>query len=793
MFRNYLKIAYRNLLRHKVFSFINIMGLAVGMTACFLIFLYVRFELSYDNIHSKKENIYRLVTDVITPSETIHAGITSWPMGPNIKNDFPEVEAFVRVQSTPMLVTKEDKKFQEEKVMWADSTFFKLFDFNLKKGDRNTALKDVFTVVISESTAKKYFGTSDPMGQTLSLYNYYPAKVTGVIEDIPENSHLKADILVSMSSLTQSIEPTRDEQWTNFDATTYLLLKPGANPKNFEKKFPAFLQKHIGKDMDGSKMSFILFLEPLKDVYLLSKREANIEKGNVSNIYIFSIIAAFILLIACINFINLTTARSIERAKEVGIRKVVGAEKAQLVRQFLYESLILSLVAFIISISLCALLLPQFNDLAGKQISAGIFDNAVYVILLFVSAITIGILAGIYPAFVLSHFKPIVVLKGNYSTGNKGIFLRKGLVVAQFAISIALIIGTIVVYKQMMYMRSQELGFKKDQVIVFDTQGDPARNALKEEISNLPQVKGTSLSSTVPGGSHSTAYSEIENSKGDLQVANIHLYFVDFDYIPQYNIEMAAGRSFSRDFQTDTTQAMVINEAAAKFLGYNSPEDAIGKRFQQWGREGKIIGVSKNFHFKSLQENVEPLSMRIEPSRSYLLSVHVAAAQMPAMIATIESKWKKILPQKPFSYYFLDEFFERQYRAEERFGKLFLNFAFLAIFISCLGLFGLSSYSTIQRTKEIGIRKVLGASVNGIVHLLSKDFIRLVIIAFVIAAPLSWILMHKWLEDFAYRINISWWIFLAAGVIAILIALFTISFQAIRAALANPVKSLRTE
>ncbi|HEX8332208.1 MAG TPA: ABC transporter permease [Segetibacter sp.] len=793
MIKNYIKIAFRNLWRNKVFSLINIMGLAVGMTACFLIFLYVTFERSYDSFHTKAPNIYRLVTDVKTPSETIHAGITSWPMAPNIKADFPEVESFTRVQSTSMLVTKDDKKFQEERVMWADSTFFKTFDFKLSKGNMETVLKDPFTVVLTKSAAKKYFGDADPLGQTLKLYDYYPATVTGLMNDIPENSHIKADIVVSMSSLTQKISPTQDEQWTNFDATTYLLLKPGADPSSLESKLPAFLEKHTGKDMDASKMSFTLFLEPLKDVYMNADRDDAIENGNRNNVFIFSIIAAFILFIACINFVNLTTARSTERAKEVGIRKVVGAERTQLMRQFIGESLILSLIAMLIAICLSVLLLPLFNQLAGKTISTGIFSNIYYLLLLLTAAIGIGLLAGIYPALVLSSFKPIIVLKGRFATGNRGIVLRKGLVVAQFTISIALIIGTIVVYNQMKYMRNQDLGFSKDQMLIIDTQGDAAKTSLKNEIEKLSQVKSTTFSSTVPGGSHSKAYSEIENPKGDLQVANLDLYFVDFDYIPQYNIKMVAGRSFSRDFATDTTQALILNEAAVKFFGYSSPQAAIGRRFKQWGREGKIIGVTKDFHYHSLQENIQPLSMRIEPTRSHLLSVNVSGKDLPATIAAIENKWKTMIPRKPFSYYFLDEFFDRQYRSEERFGNLFLNFAILAIFISCLGLLGLASYSTIQRTKEIGVRKVMGATVANIINLLSKDFLKLVLISFFIAAPVAWYFMYQWLENFAYRTNISWWVFVIAGILSFSVALLTTSFQAIKAAISNPVKSLRAE
>ena len=793
MIKNYFKIAFRNLWRHKVFSFINIMGLTVGMTACFLIFLYVKFELSYDSFHTKADRIYRVVSDIKTPTEVIHASGPAWAVAPNAKDEFPEVESFVRVANNNLLVRKGDIKFQEENALFADSAFFHVFDFKLLKGNPQTALRDQFSIVFSETAAKKCFGKTDPMGQTLLVTgDAFPARVTGIMKDIPENSQIKADMLISMSTLTQKFNQGLDSQWSNYGSSAYLLLKPGTNAKALEKKFPAFLERRNGSEMKQIQMYPTLFLEPLKDVYLRSTRDGS-KTGNINNVYIFSIIALFILLIACINFINLTTARSAERAKEVGIRKVVGAGKMQLARQFIGESVVLCLIAFVLTFFLSWLLLPLFNQLAGKTISNGIFEHSNYIVLLFFASIGIGLLAGIYPALILSSFKPVVVLKGRFVTGTRGIILRKGLVIAQFTISIALIIATIIVYNQMNFMRGQDLGFSKDQMMVINTSGDPGKKAFQQALAGMPNVKSTATSGSVPGGGNPGAYSEIENNKGDLQIANLDLYFVDFDYINQYKIKMIAGRGFSRDFATDTTQAMVLNEAAVKMFGYSSPQQAVGKRFKQWGREGKIIGVMKDFHYRSLQEDIKPLSMRIEPDGCNLISVNVAASNLPKTIAAIESKWKTFIPNRPFSYYFLDEFFDRQYRSEIRFGNLFLNFAILAIFISCLGLLGLASYSTLQRTKEIGIRKVMGASVSNIVNLLSKDFLKLVGISFLIAAPLAWYFMHGWLKDFAYRISINWWIFLIAGVTAVLIALFTISFQAVKAAIANPVKSLRSE
>jgi putative ABC transport system permease protein len=547
-----------------------------------------------------------------------------------------------------------------------------------------------------------------------------------------------------------------------------------------------------GTEMKQLNMYPTLMLEKFPEAYLHSDRNDS-NSGSIKNVYIFSIVAVFILLIACFNFINLTTARSAERAKEVGIRKVVGAGRQQLTRQFIGESVLVCIIAFILTLGAAALLLPSFNLLAGKTLSKGVFSNMGFIGILFLASMGIGLLAGVYPALVLSSFKPVTVLKGRFATGTKGILLRKGLVISQFTISIALIISTIIVYLQMNFMRNQDLGFSKDQMMVINSNGDPARDAFINAVRGLPNVKAVTMSSSVPGGGNMGAYSQIQNVKGEMQIANLDLYFVDFEYLTQYNVKMAAGRTFSRSFMTDTTQAMILNEAAVKMFGYRSVQDAVGRNFDQWGRKGKIIGVMKDFHFKSLQEKIKPLSMRIEPNGCGLVSIKVSSNNLPATISAIENKWNTLIPARPFSYFFLDEYFDEQYKSEQRFGKLFLNFAVLAIIISCLGLLGLASYSTMQRTREIGIRKVLGATVPNIVNLLSKDFLKLVGVAIVIASPIAWLAMHKWLQDFAYRIPISWWIFVLAAVTATIIAIVTVSFQAIKAAVSNPVLSLRSE
>jgi putative ABC transport system permease protein len=790
MIKNYLRVAFRNLWRHKGFSLLNILGLTIGMSACFLVFLYVKFELSYDDFHSKADRIYRVVTDINNPSETIKFNVAAPAMPVAAKHDFPEIERQVRIYNGDELVRHGNVKIQQENVGFADSTFFEIFDFPLLKGNPVTALREPNSVVLSERTAKKYFGSADPMGQTLLLGgDGHPGKVTGIMKDMPENTELYADMLMSMYSGRD--DSSRDQNWGGFGASTYFLLKPHTNAKALQNKFPAFLVNHIGKFMKDNNQSYTYMLEPLKDVYLKARKP----DGSLTNVYVFSIVGIFILLIAGINFVNLTTARSTERAREVGIRKVIGAERRQLTGQFLGESVILCLIAFVLSVALCAALIPSFNFLAGKTVSTGIFHHPSYILTLLVIGLGIGLLAGIYPALVLSAFQPIIVLKGRFATGVRGLVLRKGLVISQFTISIGLIVATLLVGYQLNYMRGQALGFNKEQQLVFDTHGDDHRDALKEEIKTIPGVISTAMSSSTPGTGTMNAYSIIQNKKGEMQVCAPDLYFVDFDFIPQYQMKVLAGRTFSRAYGADTTQSMVLNERAVRMLGYSTPQAAIGRDFSQWGRKGKIIGVIADFHYEGLQQEVRPLSLRIEPGGCSLLSVKVNAANLKATIASIERISRKIIPNRPFSYFFVDEQFDKQYRAEDRFGRLFVYFAVLAIFISCLGLLGLASYSTVQRTKEIGVRKVLGASVTGIVRLLSKDFMLLVGLAFLVATPLCFWLMQRWLEGFAYRINIfsAWWIFAIGGVMALAIALFTISFQAIRAALTNPVKSLRTE
>jgi putative ABC transport system permease protein len=791
MLKNYFKIAFRSLWRHKAFSFLNIAGLAIGMSAFFLIYQYVRFEYSYDDFNQKRDRIYRVVTDLKSTAATLHYNSTTMPVAINLKADYPEIADVVRLDQNGQLLRRGDAKFQENNTIFADSSLFSIFDLPLVQGDPKTALTAPFSIVLSQTTAKKYFGDANPMGQTILLSDSgYNAKVTGVMKDIPGNSSLKADLFVSMSTMKR-FRDSLDYNWGNYVAVSYLLLNPGANPDNLQAKLKPFMDRHYGATLKAQQQDYILSLEPLKAVYWSDR--GGFVSGSKTNAYIFSIVGLFILLIACINFVNLTTARSAERAKEVGIRKVVGAAKFQLTRQFLGESLVISLLAFILSISLCTLALPLFNQLAGKTVSTGVFSQPVQSLALLLIALAIGLLAGIYPALVLSSFNPIISLKGRFSTSTRGLLLRKGLVVFQFTISIVLIIGTAVVYLQLNHMRSQDLGFSKDQTLVLDTHNDAHKQAFRQEISGSPGVQSVTFSGSVPGAGTYGAYSKVENSRGDMQVANLDLTYVDFGFLEQYQMKLLAGRFFSKDIATDSLHAMILNEKAVKLFGYTSPQAAIGRNFKQWGHQGQIIGVIKDYNFNGLQQEITPLSICMDFSDCNYLSAKVSGHDLPATIAAIKGRWNNLVPSRPFDYFFLDEAFNKQYRAEEQFGSLFINFAVLAIFISCLGLLGLASYSTLQRTKEVGVRRVLGASVTGIVRLLSSEFLQLVLIAFVIAIPIAWFAMDKWLRDFAYRTHISWWVFLGSGIVAFLIAFGTISFQAVRAAMLSPVKSLRSE
>jgi putative ABC transport system permease protein len=791
MLKSYFKIALRSLLRHKGFALLNIIGLAVGMAAFFLIFQYVRFEYSYDDSVTKRDRVYRLATDIKSASGIQANWTSSMPMAINLKREYPQIEDVVRLSARSTLLKRGDVFFQESRTIFADSGLFNIFNFPLLEGDPTTALKEPFSVVLSESTAKKYFGSADPIGQALFFSDSgYNAKVTGVMRDLPENSTIKADLFVSMATMKR-LQGRIDSLWGRQNATSFLLLKPGASTAVLESQFKSFIDRHMGTALKSSQQQESLSLEKLKDTYWSSR--GGWVSGNKTNVYVFSLIGLFILLIAGINFVNLTTARSAERAKEVGIRKVIGALRFQLTRQFLSESVLLCLISFVSASALCEALLPSFNLLAGKTVSTGVFSRPGELLYLMGIALAIGLLAGIYPALVLSGFRPIESLKGRFTSGSRGLLLRRGLVVFQFTISIFLIIGTAVVYLQIDYMRGRDLGFDKQQELVIDEHNDVHKMAFRREVAKLPNVQSTALSGSVPGEGYYTANTSLENSRGEMQPTIVDLTYIDFGYLEQYKMKLLAGRFFDPQMATDTLEAMIVNEKAVEFLGYSRPEQALGRRFEQWGKKGLIIGVIRNYNFEGLQNEIQPLTICINLDDCNYLSAKVSTRDLPATMAAIRKTWEGMAPNKEFDYFFMNEQFDRQYRTEVKFGRLFINFAVLAIFISCLGLLGLASYSTVQRTKEVGVRRVLGASIVGIVRLLSVEFLALVGVAFLVATPMAWYFMHRWLENFAYKASLGWWIFVGAGFLAILIAFATISYQAIRAARANPIKSLRTE
>ncbi len=806
MFKNYLKVALRNLWKNKGFSAINILGLATGLATCLLIVLYVVDELSYDRYNKKAERIYRVDADIRLGGGDLHLAVSSDPMGATLKKDYPQVEEYTRVfaSSGSKLIKKGTQFIEEQAVAHVDSTFFNVFTLPAIEGDTRTALNEPNTVVITETAAKKYFGTVHALGKIIEA-DKTPYKVTAVIKDVPKASHFHFDFLFSMDNV--------DYGWGNYTShnfQTYIVLKEGTDYKAFQKNFKTVIEKYVLPqakqfiqvssmeefERAGNKLQYSL--TPLLHIHLRSDRFPELStNGNIQYVYIFSAVAFFVLLIACINFMNLSTARSANRAKEVGIRKVLGTERRTLIAQFLIESIVTVCIALLLAIGIAALVLPLFNDIAAKTLSIKELIWGKLLPFLLVLPLAVGLLAGSYPALFLSRFKPIAVLKGSIGAGFKKSSLRSALVVFQFAVSIILIIGTIIVYSQLRYIQTKNLGFNKDQVLIINGTAALGTNAesFKNEVLAMQGVRSGTYSSFLPVSNSSRNDNTFSNEPvmDAKNGVNMQRWSIDYDYIKTMGMEIVKGRSFSKEFGSDSS-AMIINETTAKLFGFKDP---VGKKIYTYDEHNKpisydVIGVVKNFNFESLRQSVGPLCMVLDRSIG-LSSFKVSAGNIQGLIRQIETKWKALAPGMPFSYRFLDESFDEMYRAEQRVGQIAITFAVLAIIIACLGLFGLVTYAAEQRIKEIGIRKVLGASVQGIVQLLSKDFIRLVLIAFMIAAPVAWYFMNKWLQDFSYRVGMHWWIFVLAGSIALLIALVTISFQAIKAAIANPVKSLRTE
>ncbi|MDJ1502817.1 ABC transporter permease [Xanthocytophaga agilis] len=813
MLRNYFKIAFRNLEKNKAFSFINILGLSVGMACCMLILLYVQNEISYDKHHTRAEDMYRVGTTFVTTDQTKNMPYTPAPMAFTLKADFPEVEQATRVfvpfnEDKAIFKLSENgkvnKSFYETKGYMADSTFFDLFSYNFIEGVPHTALNEPNSVVISEEIAKKLFGNQSALNKIVHIASSngnIDFKITGIFR--PDKlSTIDGRFFMSLSSgeMGAYVRSARNFAFNNM-FYTFIRLQPGSNPQALEKKLTTFIDKYAGADMKAAGFKKKQFLEAVPDLHLKSEDNGQMAgKGSISYVYLLTSIAIFTLLIACINFMNLSTARSGKRAAEVGIRKVVGAEKAMLISQFLGESLLLSILGLIIASALVFLFLPVFNQLASTSIHI-VFAQHVFTFLGFIAlAIITGLIAGSYPAFYLASFQPIKVLKGKFTNTLAAVNLRRGLVIFQFSISIILILASLVVWKQMNYLKDQSLGFKQAQQVVIPLRTSTTKSnyeALKTEIQKNSQVVSAAAAGSYPGIFSARDQNFYTDGKTGAESVNVKLNDVDYNFIETLGFKVISGRPFSKNFAADTNSRIVLNEKAVAAFGF-TPENAIGKRLHfDWNNEVfdyEIIGVVKDFHYEGLQQSIGRFGFLLDRNQSYnYMVVNVNTSSMESMLQFMETQWKKFNPEEPFEYTFMDQDFQRNYDTELRMGTIVSYFTFIAIFISCLGLYGLATFTAEQRIKEIGIRKVLGASITNIVQLLSKDFLKLVLIALLIAGPIAWYAMNEWLQKFAYRIDIQWWMFAIAGCMALLIAFLTVSFQAVKAALINPVKSLKTE
>jgi putative ABC transport system permease protein len=792
MFKNYFKVALRNIKKNKTYSIINIFGLAIGMACSILIMLYVADELSYDRFHKKADNIYRVTTD----TDLMQSGYVA-----DVLLEFPEVQNTARIYATKTLgrnglVSYGDKGFYTENLIMADPGFFDVFTFQFIKGNSKTSLSDTKSIVITRETARKYFGSEEPIGKILKYENQFEFQVTGVLENPPHNSHLKFDFIIPLENYKTIREsPNGLKNWYNNAFITYVVLKKNTDTGILSRKLQREIEKRVGEKY------FPLALQRMTDIHLHSHFQNEIEiNGYVSSIYIFSTIAIFILLIAGINYVNLSTTRSLNRAGEVGIRKVVGAGRMQLIRQFLGESILFSILAFLLAIIIITLFLPAFNGMLNKEITL-LSENFTFSAIIMTSiVIVVGLFSGIHPAILISNINPVRIIKGtSFGTSSvaAGKRIRNSLLVVQFIMSIGLIISTLVISNQMEFIQNKNLGFTKEQIIVISS------NRSKEVIRKIPLLKEEILQSASildAAACSNTPGNTLSNRGISMKVAEqndklpIQILWLDHDFFKTYRIKFAAGRAFSKDIETDTKYSAILNESAVKMLGFTSAEDIIGKQVTTNNEIMQtVIGVTKDFHFMSLHEKIKPIIMQIEPLKFHNISARISTQNIPATIAFIKEKWNSLFPNRPFEYYFVDSDFGKQYSSDQKMNELFKWFSILAIIIACMGLFSLASLTISQKTKEIGIRKILGASIAGVFFLLSKEFIKWIIVANVIAWPAAYFFMNKWLQDFAYRIDISWWIFLLSGGIALVIALATVSFQAIKAAVANPVEALRYE
>jgi putative ABC transport system permease protein len=786
MFKNYLKIAFRNLKKHKGYSFINIVGLGIGMAACLLLFLWVQNELSYDRYHEKAERIYRIISQWESEGQVERFAKTSAPLGPALVNEFPEIERAVRFGSNRFLISYENKRFYED-VFFADPEVFDVFSFPLIKSNPEAVLREPRSIIISEKIKDKYFGEEDPIGKIINLDEFGDFKITGVFKNIPPNSHFRFDFL----GCFRDYAARHFDQWGISNYWTYVLTSKNFEYDKFKEKLPEFVEKYRGKE-ERDKYKVTYPFQSLASIHLHSDLRGEIEpNSDIETIYIFSAIALFILLIACLNYINLTTARYAGRAREVGLRKVVGASRAQLINQFLGESLLFSFIGLLLAVALAELFLPLFNSLSGKRLAIDYLGNFILLPGLVIIVLFVGLSAGSLPALYLSALQPAKALKGMLKAGSKVSWLRRSLVVSQFAVSIVFIFCTITISNQLSYIRNKKLGFNKEHMVnipIYDKDALQRYETIKNEFLKNPRILGVSASAFSPGKIpwYQSYWYEGLSEKS---YPAIRWVSVDHDFLPTFGIELVSGRNFSRDFPNDVKGAYILNESAVKEIGWDSP---LGKQFRII-EKGTVVGVVKDFHFKSLHQEIEPFVLYLCPEYFEYFSIRISPEAIPQTLAFLKDKWQELVPNQLFQYSFLDEDFDNLYKAEMRLEKIFGIVTSLAVFIACLGLFGLAAFTAEQRTKEIGVRKVLGASVSGIFILLSKEFARWVLVANVISWPLAYYAMSRWLQNFAYRTSIGLWIFLLAATLAFVVALLTVSYQAVRAALASPVESLRYE
>jgi putative ABC transport system permease protein len=807
MFRNYFKTAWRNITRQKGYSLINVIGLAIGVAACLLILQYVSFELSYENFQVNRDRIYRVKQERYDNGKlSTEWAAGAYAVGNSFKEEIPEIEDYVKLLATNSVVAEiNHQAVQIKKTFFASSSFFRVFTYPVIAGDGNKALTEPFTAALSETTARTLYGTTDVVGKRLSLNRNSDYTVTAVYKDAPSNTQVKPDLLLSYATFvkrtTDSTGKGPETAWLWDGCLTYLVLRKGSDPRVVEKKFQPIVDKFTAADMKKYNSAVTYSLQPLTDIHLYSHYMGEPEpNGDGKTVYLLLGIAFFIVVIAWINYINLATARAINRAKEVGIRKTVGSQRSQLIFQFLSESALLNAFALLLAFIIVVVAIPGFNQLSGQHLSFSFLmkpDFWAGLLALFIGG---TFFSGLYPAFVLSGFRPIEVLKGKMTATSKGSVLRKGLVVFQFTASLFLLIGTLAVYQQIQYMRKQSLGINIDQtlvvkrpVVLTDSTYLQNMTALKEALNQQTSVKGVTISSSIPG-------EPVDWNAGGIKLVGTdestqkqyRVIGVDYDYLKLYGIRLIAGRPFSKDYGSDD-HAVIFTKKGFEQLGLAKPEEAVGKKIDFWGEQYTIVGIADNFHQQSLRENFEPLIFRLIPDVQGYLSIKTPASKASQTIEKVKAAWSQFFPGNTFEYFFLDDHFDKQYKADQKFGQVFGLFTSLAILVACLGLFGLASFTTIQRTKEIGIRKVLGASVPQILKLLYQEFASLLAIAFVLAVPLAWYVVLRWLQGYAFRIDIHWAYFLIPFVAIFCIAFLTVSYQSMKAALSNPVNSLRTE